>query len=46
MALKRLTERSLPTLAILAYSEVVPRVEVRAVGSVSVGYSDAVRIPA
>jgi flagellar biosynthesis protein FlhA len=46
LALKRLTERSLPGLAILAYSEVVPRVEVRAVGSVNAEHADAVRIPA
>jgi flagellar biosynthesis protein FlhA len=35
LPLKRITERSLPSLAILAYNEIVPRMEVRAVGSVN-----------
>jgi flagellar biosynthesis protein FlhA len=48
LPLKRLTERNLPTLAILAYSEIVPNIEVRAVGSVSVGAPSAtgLEIPA
>jgi flagellar biosynthesis protein FlhA len=35
LPLKRITERILPSLAILAYNEIVPRMEVRAVGSVN-----------
>lgn len=34
LPLKRLTERNLPQLSLLAYSEIVPNVEVRAIGSV------------
>jgi flagellar biosynthesis protein FlhA len=46
LPLKRLTERNLPALAILAYSEIVPNIEVRAVGSVSVSAPAAMEIPA
>lgn len=46
LPLKRLTERNLPTLAILAYSEIVPNIEVRAVGSVSIGSPASMEIPA
>ena len=46
LSLKRLTDRNLPSLAILAYSEIVPNIEVRAVGSVSIGASSAMEIPA
>ncbi len=35
LPLRRLTERTLPSLAILAYNEVAPRTEVRAVGQVT-----------
>ena len=35
LPLKRLTERTLPSLAVLAYNEVAPRTEVRAVGQVA-----------
>jgi flagellar biosynthesis protein FlhA len=35
LAMKRLTERNLPTLAVLAYNEIVPKLEVHAVGTVS-----------
>jgi flagellar biosynthesis protein FlhA len=35
LAVKRITERSLPTLTVLAYNEVVPQMEVNAVGNVS-----------
>jgi flagellar biosynthesis protein FlhA len=35
LAVKRLTERSLPALTVLAYNEVVPQIEVNAVGNVS-----------
>ena len=35
LPLKRLTERSLPALAVVAYSEVVPGIEVKAVGDVA-----------
>lgn len=34
LPLKRLVERSLPTLPLLAYTEIVPRVEVEALGTV------------
>ncbi len=34
LPLKRLVERSLPLLAILAYTEIVPKVEVEAIGTV------------
>ena len=34
LPLKRLVERSLPTLALLAYTEIVPRVEVESMGTV------------
>ena len=34
MPLKRLVERSLPALALLAYTEIVPRVEVESMGTV------------
>jgi|DewCreStandDraft_1066081.scaffolds.fasta_scaffold08172_3 flagellar biosynthesis protein FlhA len=37
LALRRLTERALPNLAILAFSEVWPRVEVQAHGMVEIG---------
>jgi flagellar biosynthesis protein FlhA len=37
LPLKRLTERSLPALAVVAYSEVVPGIEVEAVGNVAAG---------
>jgi flagellar biosynthesis protein FlhA len=36
---KRLVERSLPTLQILAYTEIVPKVEVEALGAVTVEMS-------
>jgi flagellar biosynthesis protein FlhA len=35
LALKRITERSLPQLTILAYNEIVPQIEVNAVGNVT-----------
>ncbi len=34
LPVKRLIERSLPTLAVMAYTEIVPKVEVEAVGTV------------
>jgi flagellar biosynthesis protein FlhA len=34
LALKRLIDRSLPTLPIMAYTEIMPRVEVEALGAV------------
>jgi len=34
LALKRLIERSLPSLSVMAYTEIVPKVEVEAVGTV------------
>ncbi len=36
LPLRRLTERTLPSLAVLAYNEIAPRAEVRAVGQVGV----------
>lgn len=39
LPLKRLVERSLPTLPIMAYTEVVPKVEVEALGNVEVNLS-------
>ena len=36
LPLKRLIERSLPTLPVLAYTEIVPKVEVEALGTVEV----------
>jgi flagellar biosynthesis protein FlhA len=35
LALRRFTERSLPQLVILSYNEIVPQVEVRALGNIS-----------
>ena len=35
LALKRLTERSLPDLTLLAYNEIMPQIEVNAVGNVA-----------
>ena len=34
LPLKRLVERSLPNLALIAYTEIVPRLEVEAIGNV------------
>jgi flagellar biosynthesis protein FlhA len=39
LPLKRLIERSLPTLPLLAYTEIAPKVEVEALGAVEVGLS-------
>ncbi len=39
LALKRLIERSLPTLPLLAYTEIAPRVEVESIGTVEVELS-------
>ena len=36
LALRRLTERSLPSLVILAYNEIVPHMDIQTVGSVSI----------
>ncbi len=44
LPLKRLTERNLPSLAILAYSEIVPNVDVRAVGNVIVNAAETNQI--
>ena len=35
LALRRLTERSLPNLVVMAYNEIVPRMEVRSLGTVA-----------
>jgi flagellar biosynthesis protein FlhA len=35
LPLRRLCERTLPSLAVLAYNEIAPRTDVRAVGQVS-----------
>ena len=35
LPLKRLSERTLPSLAVLAYNEIAPRTDVRAVGQVA-----------
>ncbi len=39
LALKRLVERSLPTLPIMAYTEVVQKVEVEALGNIEASLS-------
>jgi flagellar biosynthesis protein FlhA len=46
LALKRLTERNLPNLTVLAYNEIVPRLDVRLVGTIEMNATGAMEFAA
>ncbi len=46
LPLKRLTERNLPTLAIMAYNEIIPKLEVHAIGLVNLNAAGVAEIAA
>ncbi|MCC6730449.1 MAG: flagellar biosynthesis protein FlhA [Chthonomonadales bacterium] len=46
LAMRRLTERSVPSLAVLAYSEIVANTDIRGIGTVEIGTADRAEVAA